>query len=52
VRAYDTAQGPAIFRLQDHTQRLLNSAKILRMKVPFSAEQLNEAQKRWCAPTA
>ncbi len=45
VRAYETAQGPAIFRLQDHTQRLLNSSKILRMQVPFSAEQLNEAQK-------
>ncbi len=45
VRAYETAAGPAIFRLQDHTQRLLNSSKILRMKVPFSAEQLNEAQK-------
>ncbi|MFV0679020.1 branched-chain amino acid transaminase [Ottowia sp.] len=45
VRAYDTQAGTAIFRLQEHTQRLLNSAKILRMKVPFSLEQLNEAQK-------
>ena len=45
VRAYETAAGPAIFRLQDHTQRLLNSSKILRMKVPFSAEELNAAQK-------
>ncbi|MGP1516296.1 MAG: branched-chain amino acid transaminase [Ottowia sp.] len=45
VRAYDTAQGTAIFRLQDHTRRLLNSAKILRMSVPFSAEQLDQAQK-------
>ena len=45
VRAYDTAQGTAIFRLQDHTRRLLNSAKILRMGVPFSAEQLDQAQK-------
>ena len=45
VRAYETAAGPAIFRLQDHTQRLLNSSKILRMQVPFSAEQLNAAQK-------
>ena len=45
VCAYDTAQGTAIFRLQDHTRRLLNSAKILRMGVPFSAEQLDQAQK-------
>ncbi|MCJ0765442.1 branched-chain amino acid transaminase [Variovorax terrae] len=44
VRAYNTVNGTAIFRLQEHTQRLLNSAKILRMKVPFTAEQLNEAQ--------
>ena len=45
VRAYETTAGPAIFRLQDHTQRLLNSSKILRMKVPFSADELNAAQK-------
>ncbi len=45
VRAYDTVNGTAIFRLQEHTQRLLNSGKILRMKVPFSAEEINEAQR-------
>ncbi len=45
VRAYKTEQGPAIFRLQEHTQRLFNSAKILRMQIPFSMEELNEAQK-------
>jgi branched-chain amino acid aminotransferase len=45
VRAYNTAQGTAIFRLQEHTERLFNSAKILRMKLPFTPEQLNEAQK-------
>ena len=45
VRAYNTVNGTAIFRLQEHTERLLNSAKILRMKVPFTQEQLNEAQK-------
>ncbi len=44
VRAYDGKQGTAIFRLQDHTKRLLNSAKIIGMKVPFSQEQLNQAQ--------
>jgi branched-chain amino acid aminotransferase len=45
VRAYDTANGTAIFRLQEHTERLFNSAKILRMKIPFSQEQVNEAQR-------
>src|SRR5690606_19835922 len=44
VRAYETDQGTAIFRLQDHTKRLFNSAKILRMNIPFSQEQVNAAQ--------
>ena len=44
VRAYKTDKGTAIFRLQEHTKRLLNSAKILRMNVPWSAEELNAAQ--------
>jgi branched-chain amino acid aminotransferase len=43
VRAYNTVNGPAIFRLQDHTERLFNSAKILRMKIPFTQAQVNEA---------
>ena len=47
VRAYKTADGgTSIFRLAEHTERLFNSAKILRMKIPFSQEQLNEAQKQ------
>lgn len=46
VRAYNTANGTAIFRLQEHTDRLFNSAKILRMQLPFSKEQVNEAQKQ------
>ena len=45
VRAYNTVNGTAIFRLQEHTQRLFNSAKILRMAIPFTPEQVNEAQK-------
>ena len=45
VRAYKTAQGPAIFRLQEHTERLFNSAKILRMKIPFSQDEVMQAQK-------
>jgi branched-chain amino acid aminotransferase len=46
VRAYNTVNGTAIFRLQEHTDRLFNSAKILRMQIPFSKEQVNEAQKQ------
>src|SRR6201996_6895357 len=45
VRAYNTVNGPAIFRLREHTERLFNSAKILRMKIPFSVEQVIDAQR-------
>ncbi len=44
VRAYKTAQGTAIFRLKEHTKRLLNSAKIFQMDVPFHAATLEAAQ--------
>lgn len=43
VRAYETAEGPAIFRLQDHTDRLFNSAKITGMALPFSKDEINQA---------
>jgi branched-chain amino acid aminotransferase len=45
VRAYETPEGPSIFRLQDHTDRLFRSAHILGMKMPYDKETLNEAQK-------
>ena len=45
VRAYNTVNGTAIFRLEEHTDRLFNSAKILRMAIPFTKDQVNEAQK-------
>lgn len=45
VRAYQTEQGAAIFRLQDHTNRLFNSAHILNMKIPYSKEEINEAHR-------
>jgi branched-chain amino acid aminotransferase len=45
VRAYKTADGTQIFRLREHTERLFNSAKILRMKVPFTVEQVMDAQR-------
>lgn len=44
VRAYHTDQGPAIFRLQDHTQRLFDSVHILGMKIPFDQDTVNAAQ--------
>jgi branched-chain amino acid aminotransferase len=43
VRCYETTQGPAIFRLREHMQRLLNSAHIYRMDVPFNVEALCQA---------
>ncbi|MBN9409821.1 MAG: branched-chain amino acid transaminase [Burkholderiales bacterium] len=46
VRAYNTEGGTAIFRLEEHTERLFNSAKILRMTIPFTKEQVNEAQRQ------
>ncbi|CAE6948141.1 MULTISPECIES: branched-chain-amino-acid transaminase [Pseudomonas] len=45
VRAYDTPQGTAIFRLQAHTDRLFDSAHIMNMKMPFSKEEINEATR-------
>ena len=44
VRAYKTEAGTAIFRLREHTERLFNSAKILRMQIPFSFEAVMQAQ--------
>jgi len=44
VRAYDAEGGAAIFRLQDHTNRLFRSAHILKMDIPFSKQELNDAQ--------
>ncbi|MBP8295291.1 MAG: branched-chain amino acid transaminase [Burkholderiales bacterium] len=46
VRCYPQADGSiAVFRLQDHTTRLFNSAKIFLMNIPWTAEQLNDAQR-------
>jgi len=45
VRAYNAKGGTAIFRLREHTERLFNSAKILRMKIPFSMQQVMDAQR-------
>ena len=45
VRAYNAKGGTAIFRLREHTERLFNSAKILRMKLPFTIQQVMDAQR-------
>ena len=44
VRAYKTDKGTAIFRLREHTERLFNSAKILRMPMPFTLDEVMQAQ--------
>ena len=46
IRAYETANGPAVFRLTDHIKRLHNSAKIMDMELPYSVEELVEATKQ------
>jgi branched-chain amino acid aminotransferase len=45
IRAYETAQGPAVFRLTDHIERLHNSARILMMPLEQSVDELVEATK-------
>ncbi|MCZ0943098.1 MAG: branched-chain amino acid transaminase [Gammaproteobacteria bacterium] len=44
VRAYQTPKGSCIFRLREHTQRLFNSAHILGLEIPYSADEVNAAQ--------
>ncbi|MCW5624564.1 MAG: branched-chain amino acid transaminase [Burkholderiales bacterium] len=45
VRAYATATGPAIFRLREHTRRLFDSARILRLELPHSFDAIVDAQR-------
>jgi branched-chain amino acid aminotransferase len=45
IRAYPTAEGPAVFRLTDHIRRLLDSAKIFMIDVPYGLDELVEATK-------
>ena len=51
IRAYETSQGPAIFRLTDHIVRMHNSAKIVGMEIPYSVDELVEACKATVAST-
>lgn len=43
LRCYNTPNGPAIFRLPEHTDRLFNSAKMYAMKIPYTKKQINDA---------
>jgi len=45
LRAYHTDKGAAIFKLEEHTDRLYRSAHILNMKIPFSKEEINQAHR-------
>lgn len=43
IRCYETSRGSAVFRLSEHMQRLINSAKIYRMETPFTRDDLCDA---------
>jgi branched-chain amino acid aminotransferase len=45
IRAYETAQGPAVFRLTDHIERLFASAKIFMIDIPYTVQEIVEATK-------
>ena len=45
IRMYATSDGPAVFRLTDHIERLLDSAKLIMMDIPYSRDELVEACK-------
>ncbi|MGH9165230.1 MAG: branched-chain amino acid transaminase [Acidimicrobiales bacterium] len=45
IRAYSTADGPAVFRLTDHIERLFNSARIFMIDIPYSVAEMVEATK-------
>ncbi len=45
IRAYETEKGTAVFRLKEHIDRLYNSAKILKMEIPYPKEEFKQAVK-------
>ena len=51
IRAYETADGPAVFRLTEHIERLFRSAQILGMEIPYTVDELIEATKATVAST-
>ena len=46
IRAYETADGPAVFRLTEHIERLFRSAAILMMDIPYTVDEIVEAFTR------
>ena len=52
IRCYETEKGPAVFRLQDHLQRLEDSAKVLFMDLPYSIAELRAATHELVVRTA
>src|SRR3954453_10604198 len=51
IRAYPTSQGPAVFRLTEHIERLFRSAQIMGMEIPYSVEEIVAATKATVAST-
>jgi len=51
IRAYETSEGPAVFRLTEHIERMHNSAKIIGMTIPYSVNELVAATKATVAST-
>lgn len=49
IRCYETPDGPAVFRLTEHMERLARSAKMMRMELPFSVDELVKATKETIA---
>ncbi|NLA37055.1 MAG: branched-chain amino acid transaminase [Actinobacteria bacterium] len=45
IRAYETPNGPGVFRLTEHIERLFRSAKIMGMEIPYTVDELVEATK-------
>jgi branched-chain amino acid aminotransferase len=45
IRAYETSDGPAVFRLTEHVERLFRSAKILGMEIPYTVDEIIQATK-------
>jgi len=48
IRCYAQPKGPAIFRAQEHMQRLINSAKIYRMEIKYSRKSWSRRWSSWC----
>ena len=51
IRAYETSQGPAVFRLTEHIERLFASAQIMGMEIPYTVDELIAATKETVAST-